>query len=391
MKKIESLARTSGLDYWGNLDFPTNFFPVDERYITISNFSNCDSKNYGFFHEVCQLVAPILMQYGVKIYQVDKEGRIQTEFIHSLVGETTFRQACYVLKNSILHIGIDNVLTHLATSYETNTIALYGSTDPDNFAPESPYLIKSFKGYSSKKPSYDEFEEIKQINNIKPEDVAQEILENLGVNINIGMETVFRGLNYLGEMSEVVPDFQINEPVFGESPIILRTDLDLQNENDMVCFLKFHACIIVTKKSFSDVFLQRCRPNILKVVYDISEGYDINFLNKIVSLGIPYSLECDGDCPKINDYRVELFEFLPVVKKNKHSIEESGYGSFDKVTEGTFIKSNKYLISKGKKYFGEYFYKKGLHLSEKSGKVVPKQLDQDFIQDLNKYYLYNKV
>ena len=57
------------------------------------------------------------------------------QMIFNFTGKLSFSELAQVLHHALAYVGVDTVITHLAASCDTPTIALFGPTPPTNFGP----------------------------------------------------------------------------------------------------------------------------------------------------------------------------------------------------------------------------------------------------------------
>jgi len=207
-------------------DFPSNYFPVPEKYITIHPGASDKARIYDHYNLVVMLIKPTLDAHGISIVNL---GLSNEPHIHGTIdyrGKTTIRQCSYVIENSMLHFGSDSAWSHLAGLKGIPLVALY-SVNPSYCA--APYylgnnILIDAEGVG-KKPYFDHPEPKKSINNIKPEEVAKGILKLLNLEDNIEMQTLRVGSDFNIQQIDYIPDSPIQPKVFDGQKIIIRMDV----------------------------------------------------------------------------------------------------------------------------------------------------------------------
>ena len=141
------------------------------------------SKTYDYWQEVINLISPILDQKGIKIIQLGQEKEKVYSGVLSLVGFTNINQTAFVLRDSLLHFGADSFPTHIASGYGKKIVALYSNNyincvKPFFGDPKNHVLLEPAR---KNKPTFSFEENPETINTIKPETVANHILNLLEI------------------------------------------------------------------------------------------------------------------------------------------------------------------------------------------------------------------
>ncbi len=122
---------------------PKAFFDVPENYMVIQLSGGNNKTPYKIWpieHWV-QTIEQLLHQTSYSIvllgdhHEIELEKNLPTSSkILSLIGKTNLEQAAYILKKSVLFVGHDSGLMHLAVAMNTPTITIWGASDPILFA-----------------------------------------------------------------------------------------------------------------------------------------------------------------------------------------------------------------------------------------------------------------
>lgn len=291
MKLIETYSNNCSVEIPDNpVNLPTQYFPVPaEKYITLQNSSGMFSKDYDLWQNVVDLIHPYLQKNNIEIIQIGKGEIRGLNKVINLTNQTTFAQSVYILKNALLHVGNDSWATHAAVT--TPVVELFGPTSvsahsPYYFNENSRFLESSRNG---KNPSFQAAENPKSINLIKPELVAKNILEVLGIENEINQETFYLGDLYFQQCLEIIPDQIINPQSIPAGNVNLRADLFF-NENAVIENLKLRPYILHLDQPISLDALKALKPNIPLLVYEINENTDVKYLESIIKLGINLQL-----------------------------------------------------------------------------------------------------
>ena len=326
------------------------FFPVTaDKYITFHPSSK-PSKTYDYWQEVINLISPILNEKGIKIIQLGQDKEKVYSGVLSLVGLTNINQTAFILRDSILHFGADSFPTHIASGYGKKIVALYSNNYVN--------CVKPFFGNSKDhvllepkrktKPNFS-FEELpKTINTIKPESIAEHILKLLEIAHNKSIETLYFGTEYNNMRLEMVPNQIVNPKQFNSNNIVVRMDLE-HNENFLNEQLQVCQCFIITDKPISENLIINNKKNIARIFYEIKKENDINFANFLAYNNIPYQLFTYLQDESLKSIKLKYLDQEAITEMPTDLKQKTGI----QYTSNTFYKSNKRLISNGKIYLSE--------------------------------------
>jgi len=352
MHLIEAYALSCGV----KIDKPfilESFFPLPfEKYISFQPFSK-PSKNYDYWQEVINLILPHLIENNINIVQIgaDKEPILQN--CYSVVGQTDIKQAAYIIKNSLLHLGADSFGAHIASGYGKKIVALYSNNNINNVKPywskEEDIILLEPK--RNNKPNYSFDENPKSINSIKPEEIAKSILKLLGIDNNFEiMQTIYTGKLYNNKIFHIVPN-HIVERNATINHCVVRMDLDF-NEENLNQQLKLMPCIIASNRPINLNILKENKQNILGINYFIEDETSINFIRDIKNLSIKYQLYSYLPKEKINDYKLTYIDYGIIINISlKHSEIENNIKQY--MDKKIFYKSNNLILSRGEVFLSE--------------------------------------
>ena len=161
------------------------FFPLTfDKYITLHSPNKFPSRDYDYWQEVIDLIHPFLLKNNIKIIQIGSpDERMYSKCVRTN-GMTNYKQLAYIIKNSLLHVGVDSLPIHLASIYDKKILAIFSNVYKEISKPywgssDNQILIQSDR--KNKKPSFSTFEEPKTINNISPSEISSKILNLLGI------------------------------------------------------------------------------------------------------------------------------------------------------------------------------------------------------------------
>ena len=393
MHLIERYALGSG----AKIDKPyilEKFFPHDmEKYITLHPRSKFSSKCYDFWQDVIDIIHEPLSKNGIDILQIGTKEDPQINKCRSTQGTTSIGQAAYLIRNSLLHLGVDSFPIHIASSYNKKMVALYSNIYPDQASPywgEEQNQILLEPDREGKKPSYAAEENPKSINSIKPEEIAKSVLSLLGIDYDYGYVTVTRGPNYLSKNVQSVPHSTINIQGLLIDSIIMRMDLHF-DENILANQLLKTPCSILTNKPISLDIIKKFKDKIKQIVYLIEkDNHDPKFIEKLIKLGgVRPILLSEMDKKELNEIKLDYMDHNIILPKGQPKEED-----IDKIKsqgiENLYYKSNKFLISRGKIYpsIAAWHQDKNIEgFDYRPQKVID---DKSFWQEIQDYYILKK-
>tara|TARA_R110001592_G_scaffold64378_9_gene197918 strand:+ start:1226 stop:2365 length:1140 start_codon:yes stop_codon:yes gene_type:complete len=353
-----------------------DFYPVPSKYITIQTSSGMESKNYDYYTDVLDAIAPKLKEMGYEILHI---GLDCNEYPHciNLINKLNINQTFYVLRNSKLHVGNDSFAVHHAGLYDIPTVALYGPTTPVNHGPyfrKNAKLIESHR--DGKNPSFLPQESPKTINYIKPEEVINSIFNHLYID-PIKSETIFIGSAYGNQVIEVIPNVVVNPNALQGKMPIMRCDYEYDEK--FVCEnLSRCKYSVVTDKETPLNLYQQFKNNIHEISFKVDMNSDIVYIKNLRKIGLPVRLWSD-DKENIKDIRFRFLD-IDIVYMNKY--EECSI----EIPEGAKYKSHKYILSDGKVYISKEDWKNDRSLKSPEENILEiKEKSLDFLKEIQHF------
>ena len=367
-------------------EFPVNFHPILGDYITLSPKTGQPSKDYAHWSEVVRMVGGILQKKGIWIVQLgeDTEPPIP-RCVHKM--GLSFRESSFIVQNSKLHLSGDSCFVHFAGAVKTPILALYGSTLPEA---TGPHFRGRYEALSARKglPSYLPNEPDKEINNIKPEDVANKLLEMLEITDRVPMKTIQFGATYYQQKMSLIPDFVPEFQKLTNNNLVLR--LDIKHDENLAAEILRHRqkpLGIITKNYLSPDFLKMAKGRVGKIQQMLDDsflknGNQMAHVEALKKSGIPYDLVWDGEAAKLGDVRLLLFDFNPV---HTRTVEKR----IEEVTAKTHFVSRQVFLGRGKPYATLWHYRRGI---EGLGGEVGAALDGDeFWESKDSLYFFERL
>jgi len=359
MHLVEQYALSCGV----KIDRPsieTSYFPiVPEKYITLHASNRIQSKTYDYYNDVMDLLHPYLEAENIKVIQIGSKDEQKIGRCTHHQGQTTVRQAAYIIKNSMLHFGTDSFSTHVASGFDKKIVNLYSVLYKECCGPywgdrASQILLEPDR--TKRKASFSDNEYPKTINEIKPEQIAQSVLKLLNIKNNLhNIETFHIGDAYHAGSLAVVPNCVLGKSFAAGQPanILGHEHFDEQNIAQWAYTRKVN---LFLDQPMQINYLQAIKNNVHQINYFVQPDDDDTFFKACKKLGIKLKLICkDNDI--INDVRLKFFDwdvhFLE--QKTKNDID-----NHDKICNNTRYKSAQVIVSDNKIYASKAAWRNGI-------------------------------
>lgn len=327
------------------------FYPVDaDKYITIQNSSGMAIKCHDYLQEVVNFLLPKLTERGYKIIQIGAEGEKEINGAIHLQGKTTINQTAYILDGSYLHLGNDSFAIHMCSAFNVPTVGLYSISYPSICG---PYWNNKHINLCppDHKASFNPNESPKTVNQIKIEEIVQSCNTLLFNENDILIKTEYIGRRYNDKVIETLPDQIIRPEFFQGHTLNIRFDYlpDYKDLLPALNNLSLRPCALVTNYALNiDPFVQ-VKKNIAAVIYDVSNGADVEFVKSMQKHGIPFVCVFDESSEtksSINDIRFQLMDYCHVDPFSRKSKDSPAIPATAKV------KTNRILLANQKIYSG---------------------------------------
>jgi hypothetical protein len=379
MHLLERYASSCGVKI-GKPYIYDSYFPVtSEKFITFQPFSK-PAKNYDYWQEVVDIILPYLKQNNIDIIQIGaKEDRPINGTI-SVSGQTTISQAAFLIKKSIMHLGADSFAVHIASGFNKKIVALYSNNNVENVKPywsdeKDICLISPI--FRTLKPSYSLGENPKNINNIKPEEIAISILNLLNIKHNINQKTIYFGPDYNNKTLEIIPDKPIDpKSIPIENPII-RMDYFF-NEQVLAFYLQFKKCIIFTDKEIDPNLIRQFKSNISQVVYFIDENNNPEFVKFLKNNGIEFTLISFLKEEELNKYKLNYMDYGLIHLKQKPTKDLI---KLKELPNNLYYKSSTILISSEGQFTSKFDW-----INKNKNKVID---NIEFWKEVDNFYIFS--
>lgn len=332
-----------------------HFFPLlIDKYITLSNDDNVESKHYPYYDIVLNLIKPSLQHENIKVVQLG--GKSKIEGVDTALN-LSFKQQSFILSRSLLHVGSDNVLNHVASAKQIPTVNIFGNTFPEINRPifsKSSFNVNLAPVWN-KKPCFSNSDPQKQINTIKPEKIAKSILNLLKIYKEpIKFKTLHVGESFKQNIIEFVPtSFNPINLLEGQIPLV-RADYGF-NEDVFLRFCQSYKVSVYADKLLQPHGLKNISHNIQTFFIFVDNNWDTipdSYFKILKNLNIECVLLVKNE-KDLAPIRNKYFD-TPV---RSYRPEKK---SPCKISDNTRFLSEKRIIKDGKEYLSCAHLKKGL-------------------------------
>lgn len=334
----------------GNPIIQPHFFPTPkEKYITIHNSDKVPAKSYSYWPDVIKILKPELEKRNIKIIQIGtKEDQI-IDGVDDFINTTTFKQSFYLIKNSLLQVGIDSCPIHIASALEKPTVSIYSHTYAKTCDPlwnkDKAIIIESHR--NGKKPSFSLNEDPKTIDIIKPEEIANACFKQLQFKEYTTQETLFIGKKYKSKILDIIPSEEPLNLDYTDVNIRVRLDLDHNEEVLFKVLSRVKSQVeIISAKPVNESILKAFLHKISKVIY-CAPNFDGEFLNYLKHSGLDFELNCT-DKNQLSAQRNKFFNFDIVYENLIKDAKKLRRENKDKIKEGSKFYSGRFYIQGGK-------------------------------------------
>ncbi len=372
----------------------TLYYPLGiERYITFQPFSNFAEKQYDYWNEVIGHLNPILEDKSIKVVQIGAKDDAPMKQCIWTQGTTKISQAAYLIKNGILHLGVDSFGAHVASGFSKKIVCLYSTNWANNCRPywSDPKDIRLFEpDRSESKPTFNHEEgPNKSINKIKPEDIANSVLELLGSEDKVNKESVFFGDDYNKMKISLVPS-SLTYSLKELGHLIVRMDLHFDEKILEAILQSYESVSIITKKPIDIEIINKHKEKIQDVVYWVNKDNDIKFVKKLHSTGINYILLTNLKGEKFSDLKFKYLDYNFIFQKVINEEKKEKVLNFGK--EKLLFKSRQKIVKDGKVYNSVASLNKEWEVEDMISEPCFDLIDEDdFWLDLEDFYIMKKL
>lgn len=367
------------------------FFPLPfDKYITFHPKGKFPSREYDYWEEVLLQLSPILEKENIKIVQIGAPKDNLYPYCYHTNGQTNFNHVAYLIRNSILHLGVDSFPIHIASAYNKKIVGLYCNMYNEQSGPywsdkKDVRLLQA--DLNGDKPSYAAVENPKTINRILPENITNSVLDLLNIKEKINTKSLYFGNSYHLKNLEIIPDHVPNLNQFSTDVANVRMDYHF-NEENLFNILRLYKTNILTSKAIDVEKLASLRQNILSIYFIINrpEDLDVKFLKKLKNTGINFLMVSFISEKEIQSIKTETMDLGNIAIED---LSDNINVLNNLSGKNMKFKSSKALLSNGKIYPCFSFYKQNRPYNLNVNESFDLQKDIDFSKELKHFYIFS--
>lgn len=375
---LSLLLNTYDIPHTGRESFPGNVTPLPKKYIAFQTGSEMKSQMYDHFPLVIALIKNTLIQNNISILQFGDLSDPLLPDVMDKRGLYSTRHVSYVLENALTTVSCNLFTAELCRVHSKSNIFLSSNFPRKNLTKENKKLIL-LEPERDGKFSFQDKEDYKLINFIKPELIAESILKAINVDSKIPVKSIQMGQKYGQQILDFIPDAPLPNELIGK-PINVRLDL-FNNKLDLPNISRNSPIFITTKDAFNLEDLDQ--KNIRGITLFCDDSVDVSFVQKCISASLTIFVICTNE-NYLNDIRFSLLGIKEVYKKIKHkSLDFSGKGDI-------YCNSSRFYIGRNKMYPSLMHYKKNIDSTSANMKFDPNwSNDEDFLEAADSFYFFN--
>lgn len=347
------------------------------NYITIQTKSGMPAKDYSYFDEVLNILKPVLNQNNIKVLHIGQDSIPLSNTIN-LNNQTSINQSAYIICKSLCHLSVDSWSVHYACANEVPCVSLYGSTtienhSPYHFNPQRTIFLESHR--NGNKASFQREEQLKTIDLIYPELVAQSICKLLNIEFSYPFKTLYIGKSFSTKMLESDCTGVINTQQLGIQGLIMRLDF---NFNLAILINQMQLCkvSIITNQPVPINILQQFKGQILELVYNVDKNHNPSFPQELINNGIKFNMFSELNEKNLNEIKLNYIDYGIIHQRKTMEILEE---LKNKDLNNIYYKSGKITLSNSGIYQSRWGMENGLKISSifsEPQKLINKDLEK---------------
>lgn len=371
MNKINLFSKINDLKM-GDPYLYDMFIPIiDDQFILID--SGEEGNRYNHWQKVLLLLASSLGG-KVKIYQTGGINDPPLLGVTRLNESTSVNQLSFLIKKSKCVITTNPLVSEI--TQRTNVPCIFIANE------------KYKKEYS--KPNFNKknFTVVDNDNDLKPENIAKDILKRFGIEFSFPYETVYCGTKYTDgiEFIDFVPNQLI--PISNSHfQAVIRMDLCF-NEENLINQLRQTKGVVVTNKEINLNILQALKNQITELIYVIEQGDNSNFCSIAKRIGIPISLFTRLNEEESVAKRLQYMEIGVINSHRKENIKNIEQIKNQNLEKLSFL-SNRFVLSSGKIYPSEFHFNQNIPTESKT-KLLKTINNAKFWEELKTLWLFRE-
>ena len=371
-----------------------SFYPLPcQKYVTFHAPQKFDSRKYDYWQEVIYMITPYLSENNISIIQIGGQEEKNYFGVIRSNGTTTLNQTAYIIKNSMLHFGVDSFPIHIASYFDKKIVGLYSNMYKTHSGPywgskKNHILLESEK--NDRKPSYSPLENPKTINTIYPEIIAKSILDLLNIKNNITVRSIFFGSNYSEDLVELIPNMGLNHPAINICNVRMDKLFNMECLQYLLSLGKKYN--IFTDRYIDDKLIRAHSNKINCMNLLINDRFAKEEIFSLASCGVRINLFLDSSNQhKLGDLQLEYMDIGKINvldNKDKKEILSDIINNKKYAKNKIVFKSSKIIFSNNKMYSSYYHLENNIPINATNEALELPTVNESFYKDLNHYYIY---
>lgn len=324
---MSHLASIYAADLGCKIGYPVlqpHYFPIlQEKYVTFHNSDKCASKSFSYWEDVLKILKPELEKRNIKIFQIGEGPDKKIEGVDEFYNTNSFKQSAYLIDKSLGHFGLDSSPLHIASALNKPTLSLYAHAYESMCGPlwnkDKAITIESDRG--GKKPSFSNHETPKEIDRIKPEQIAESVFKMLNISNYTSQKTIFIGDKYKSKIVDIIPSSMPSNISVDDAEIRIRMDIHF-DEEVLTQILKSigRQVEIITSINLNENLVESFKPKISKITYN-AERFNADFLKYLKHSGLNFELNCTKE-KNLSEERMKFFNYEIVLCDKKDAAKK---------------------------------------------------------------------
>ncbi len=199
-------------------------------------------------------------------------------------------------------------------------------------------------------------------------------------------KTLYIGKQYQFHNLDLVPDCVLSPESFKEIIPTIRMDINF-DENYLGANLSQRLFFVLTDKPISIDLLKHLKHNIRTLIYEIKDGYSVEFVENLRKAGINYILFTLMKGSELANAKLDFFDYgiiSEAEKKGKQTLEEN-----PQITKDSMYRTNKFILSKNKIYMNRVRLEEDKAVEDFTQNYDTVTLSEEFFNYADHFYIFN--
>jgi len=360
-----------------------HFFPITfDKYIILGCSSKEQSMFYPYWQDVFDLIKFPLEINNFRTVQLIEGDCPPIPDVDLTLGMVSSQQKAYVMKKSSAFIGASGLLSHMASAYGIKSVSLHSKYFIQN---NKPYWTENdicLEPERKQKPTFSSKDPSENIKKIKPEVIAQSVLDILGIDQNIVEKSIFTGKHYPNNVAEVCPDFF--NPTMLNPKQALNIRLDWNHDLNIAAnWIQGRKVNIFTEKELDINFVNALKNNINLINIFINDETKASYIKSIENTGVKFKIYAKN----VKDLSETRLKFIDWIVEEYKPNTKKDLDNPDEICDNSHYKSSKIIVSNNQVFSSRAAMLNNIPQNEAAEKVID---CAELWEDLPHLYIFNK-